>query len=303
MALLAVAVLGHGIVDPSTPIITADDLGLTRGDGCFEGLRVRRVADSSRSQRSTGHAEAVDLDGHLGRMARSAAELGIAFDEDAWRGLVATLADAWAGNFRHAGEAAMKLVLTRGRAGGNQPAGFATISDSPDDTAARRRDGIDVITLSRGTTDDSYAGAPWLLGGVKTLSYAVNMAAQREATARGAHEAIFVTSDGSLLEAPTSSVVWASANTLSTVADGEGNGILHSITVESLFRRAAEEGWATLSTHGQIADLLDAEVAMLVSSGFGPLRIRSLDGKRLPPTAAGLRILAACRRLTHFPQG
>jgi 4-amino-4-deoxychorismate lyase len=317
MVLLALAVLGHGIVDPSTPVVLADDVGLTRGDGCFEGLRVRRrpPPPASRSA-ATGAAarpaaarpaaagpaaETIDLAAHLGRMARSAAGLGIPFDAAAWESLAVELAEEWAARFPDQDEAAMKLVLTRGRPGLEPPTGFGTISDPPPDIDARRLTGIDVVTLSRGTLDDSFAGAAWLLGGVKTLSYAINMAAQREAAARGAHEALFVTTDGSLLEAPTASVVWASGRTLRTVADGVGNGILHSITVDTLFERADRAGWTTIAGHGQVADLIDAEVAMLVSSGYGPVRIRSLDGKPLPPAAAGAEILAACCHLTDFP--
>ncbi|MBO0692999.1 MAG: aminotransferase class IV [Acidimicrobiaceae bacterium] len=324
MALLALAMLGHGIVDPSTPVVLADDVGLTRGDGCFEGLRVRRLAATTSPSPATDGAssaasppagqapaatppagaqtETVDLAAHLRRMARSAAGLGIPFDEAAWKHLVIELAQAWADRFPQQDEAAMKLVLTRGPYGLDRPTGFGTISDPPADLDTRRRDGIDVVTLSRGTSDDSFTGAPWLLGGVKTLSYVINMAAQREAAARGAHEALFVTVDGSLLEAPTSSVVWASGHTLRTVADGVGNGILHSITVETLFERAERAGWTTIAGHGQVADLLDAEVAMLLSSGYGPVRIRSLDGKPLPLTAPGSEALAACRRFTDFPE-
>jgi len=99
------AILGTGLVDPDTPVLRADDLGLTRGDGCFEGARVVTSADG---------VSAVDkLEAHLARMSRSAAALGIAFDEAAWRGLVGQAVAAWAGP----GEAAMRLLLTRGRPG------------------------------------------------------------------------------------------------------------------------------------------------------------------------------------------
>ena len=63
-----VAVLGRGVVDPGEPVVTADDLGLTRGDGCFDSVRV--VTDD------TGVARAVDLDDHLARLARSARGAG-----------------------------------------------------------------------------------------------------------------------------------------------------------------------------------------------------------------------------------
>ena len=45
-----VAVLGRGIVATAEPIATGDDLGLTRGDGCFDAMRlVRKELDGRRS--------------------------------------------------------------------------------------------------------------------------------------------------------------------------------------------------------------------------------------------------------------
>lgn len=179
-----VAVLGVGVVDASAPVIRADDAGVTRGDGCFEGCRLRDgVIDK--------------LDAHLTRMARSAAALEIPFDEDAWRRLINEAIAAWPS----AGEAAVKLLLTRGPVGG-EPSGFVAVGPLPPDYPRLRRDGLKVITLSRGFVSDAFSEAPWLLGGVKSLSYAVNMAAQREALRRGADDVVFVSSDGVVLESP-----------------------------------------------------------------------------------------------------
>ena len=59
-----VAVLGRGVVDADEPVVTADDLGLTRGDGCFDSARVLTDA--------VGTGRVVGLDEHLARLASSA---------------------------------------------------------------------------------------------------------------------------------------------------------------------------------------------------------------------------------------
>jgi 4-amino-4-deoxychorismate lyase len=264
-----VAVLGAGVVDPSTPVIRADDYGVTRGDGLFEGLRMRTDEN--------GRTVVDKLDRHMARMARSAAALDIAFDEAAWRALVAEACTAWTGPAP--GEAALKLVLTRGPVLADAPSGFLTVSPLPAEYPRQRRDGIRVITLGRGLDSAAFADAPWLLGGVKTLSYAINMAGLREAERRGAEDTIFVSADGYVLEAPTGSVVWAVGHTLHTTPLG-ATGILAGTTQQLLFDQAEEAGWATDHTLVRLDALRAADAIWLISSVRGPVEIVELDGAR-----------------------
>lgn len=271
-----VAVLGAGVVDPAAAIIGPFDAGLTRGDGCFEGCRLLDgVIDK--------------LDAHLARMARSAAALEIEFDATAWRRLIADAVAAWP----RSGEAAVKLLLTRGRPGG-PPTGVVTIGALPPDYPRLRRDGLTVVTLSRGAASDAFADAPWLLGGVKTLSYAVNMAAAREAERRGADDALFISTDGIVLESPTGSVVWSHGRTLYTTRTG-ATGILAGTTQQLLFERATAAGWQAETVLAPVADLHAADVVWLISSVRGPIDVVELDGQlrsRRPEIDAEIRRLA-----------
>jgi 4-amino-4-deoxychorismate lyase len=273
-----VAVLGIGIVDPASPVIRADDPGLTRGDGCFEGCRIRTSA--------AGESAVDKLDLHLERMARSAAHLAIPFDAVAWRELVGTACAAWT----VPGEAALKLVLTRGV---DAASGFVTVSPLPADYARQRRDGLRVITLARGLGSAAFADAPWLLGGVKTLSYAVNMAALREAERRGVDDAILLAADGTVLETPTGTVVWSVGRTLRTTPPG-ATGILGGTTVALLFSRARAAGWAVEHALATVEDLHAAEVVWVISSVRGPVDVVELDATprtRVPDVVAEVRAL------------
>ncbi len=276
------AVLGLGLVDPAAAVAAADDAGLVRGDGCFEGCRLVVDADG---------ATVAKLDRHLARFSRSAAALGIPFDEDGWRQLVAVAAAAWPGT----GEAAMKLVLTRGGVAG--PVGFARVSGLDSELFRQRREGVRVATLSRGLDSHAFTGAPWLLGGVKTLSYAVNMAAQREAVRRGADDVVFVGTDGVVLEAPTASVVWADGDVLRTTTL-EGTGILAGTTQALLFERAGEAGWSVEWTRGSVGDLHEADAVWLVSSVRGPVDVVDIDGHPRPRAAD---LDGRIRTLAGFP--
>src|ERR1700712_76543 len=203
----AVAVLGTGVVEADAAVLPADDLGLTRGDGCFEANRV--LTDQA------GNHRIDQLEQHLDRFGVSCAGLDLpAPDRAAWCRLIDELLSSW----DEPGEAMLRLMLSRGRESvpTGPVTGIATLTPVTERVLGQRRNGIAVICLGRGTASDAYAGAPWLLGGVKTLSYAVNVAAIRVAGARGAEDVIFTSSDGFVLEAPTATVVWEAKDSLWT---------------------------------------------------------------------------------------
>jgi 4-amino-4-deoxychorismate lyase len=260
-----VGILGVGLVDPTAPLLRADDLGIVRGDGCFETVRVR----------PDGGAE--DLDPHLQRLARSQAALELpATDPAAWRELVGALLAAWAGR----GEGVLRLIVTRGLAEGAPPTAYAVLAPIGERQLAERRDGVSAITLSHGTTADAAVEAPWLLGGVKTISYAVNMAALRYARAAGADEVIFLSTDGQLLEAPTATVVWLSGGVLRTPPPVP-LGLLDGVTVRHLYGAAAAAGFGTEISRGTVADLHAADGVWLLSSVRIAAAVLALDGKPL----------------------
>ncbi len=240
-----VAVLGRGVVDPDTPFLLADDAGLTRGDGCFDTARV--VHDDAGTR-------ADHLERHLARFAHSAAALSLpAPDLAAWRALIAEALAAW------------DLLLTA--------ADGATL--------ARARAGLRVVTLSNGRASDVFTAAPWLLGGAKSLSYGVNVAAKREALARGADDVLFTSTDGYALEGPTSGLLVAREGRLLAVPSG-GTGVLESVTVSVILEAAAEFGLTPGRELLRPADLLTADGAWLVSTVRGICPILTLDGEAVP---------------------
>ena len=271
-----VAVLGRGVVDADEPVVTADDLGLTRGDGCFDSARVVTS--------ETGAARVVDLDDHLDRLAASARAMDIAMpSHDRWRGLVAEALAAWS----TPGDAVLKLLLTRGREWQESgPTGIVTIRHrGPSPTAGTAGSGsrprtITAVTLSRGHPSDAFADAPWLLGGTKTLSYVVNTAATREATRRGADDVIFATTDGYALDGPTSGLLLARDGALLSTPAGR-TGILESLTVTAIFAAARADGLTTRYELIPVGDLYTADGLWLVSSGRGPVLVTALDGRTL----------------------
>ena len=271
-----VAVLGKGVVDPKQPILLADDLGPVRGDGLFETINVRQ-------------GKPWQYEPHLERMVRSAKKMQIDLpDLDAIR----ALCDEALAEFGTQTEGALRLICTRGLESGSEPTLWLTLNPVPEAQRNARRDGLKLVELSLGYPVDTRGQSPWLLGGAKTTSYAVTMAAQRYAVANGYDDALWASEDGYVYEGPTSTLVWLEGDTLYTVPPD--TGILIGTTAAYLFEHAAELGLKTDKRRVRPADLPGVDGAWMTSSVRGVAPIRSLDRIELnqSPRTAELQKLA-----------
>ena len=268
-------------IDPSLPALNIADLSAQRGDGIFESIG---VIDQ--------HAQ--DVTPHLDRLAHSAGICDLPAPNKAqWQQAVERAAE----HCPQTGEAVIKLILSRGVEHGPSPTAWVTASDATDFSAART-EGIRVVTLDRGYDSDVPARAPWLLLGAKTLSYAVNMAALREARRRGADDALFVTNDGVVLEAPTASLILRFGDRFVTPAPN--GGILHGTTQISLFDYLRAESFHTSYEEVSVAALHRADAAWLVSSVRLAAPITLIDDTALTVDA---ELTASVNRYLLSPRG
>lgn len=254
--------------DATEPHILVTDLGVNRGDGIFElcGAIDGRIQG---------------LAPHLARLARSAQRMAmpkpnLAIFEEGVRRVAKAFTE------RHPGEEALvKLVMTRGQEVGEsplRPRGWVLAYPALDHTRWRN-EGVDVVLLTRGLSA-LVEESPWLLGGVKSLSYAINRAAVREAAHRRADDAIYVSSDGHLLEGTTSSLVLKFGDELVTPPASEG--ILPGVTVGDVFALAPSLGLRTTHRVVMKDELWQADAAWFTASTRLATPIRSIEGRPFP---------------------
>jgi 4-amino-4-deoxychorismate lyase len=279
--IVAVAVLGRGLVDPDEPLFHVDDVGMTRGQAAFETIRVY-----------AGRPFA--LDEHLDRLIAGADRLEL---PSVPRSDLETLASQ-ALEAAALPDCALRFYWTGGREGAGRSVALATVSELPPGFDEQRRTGIRVASMSLGVEAASRDGMPWLLAGVKSTSYAVNLAARAEAVRRGADDALFVAADGSVLEGPTSNVWWRRGTRLFT--PGLELGVLAGVTRTQVRALAAAAGYAVEAGRYDLADLAAADEAWMSSSLRELMPIVELDGQpigdgRPGPTAVELQ--QALRRL------
>ncbi|MCU1693601.1 MAG: Branched-chain amino acid aminotransferase/4-amino-4-deoxychorismate lyase [Frankiales bacterium] len=240
---------GPVLADPAAPLLRADDPGVLRGESVFETLRI------------AGGRPAF-LDAHLSRLGRSGARLALEVPDV--RGLVALGVASWP-----APDGVLRIVVSRGGTT------FALLSALPPPVLT-----VSAVVLPLGVPAALRAEAHWLLGGVKSTSYAVNMAALREAAAQGADDVVFASSDGEVLEGPTSTCAWVTDGVLVTPPALEV-GVLPGTTMDVAL--GLHPGPAVVR-RGTVAELRAADEMLLLSSVRGVVAVTSLDGA---PKAAG----------------
>jgi branched-chain amino acid aminotransferase len=232
---LLCSVDGHiGPVADATVSITDD--GFLRGDGAFEMLKLYG-------------GQPFGMKDHLDRLDRSAEGIFLEYDRPTFeQELDALIAE----HGKH--DAALRLVLTRG---GRR---IGIIEPLPEYRHGVRLSGVRYQPTI-------------VLNHLKTLSYGGNMRATRLAQRDGADEALFVLPDGTVLEAPTSTLFWV---------DNEGNlhtpelevGVLASITRDRIMRIVP----VTEVEGPHISDVLGASEVFLASSLREVQGVSSLDG-------------------------
>jgi branched-chain amino acid aminotransferase len=220
---------------PGAGRIAISDDGLLRGDGAFEVLRLY-------------DGRPFALRDHLDRLDRSCEGIFLEWDRNAFeREIEALLAE------NAIEDAALRLVVTRG---------------------GRRIAIIEEFhPFEHGITLSSVRYQPTvILTGLKTLSYAANMAATRMAQRQGAEEALLVLPDGTVLEAPTSTIFWVGADGGLRTPKLEA-GILESITRDRILKLLPVE-----EDDYPLAELIGASEVFLASSVREVQGVRELDG-------------------------
>jgi 4-amino-4-deoxychorismate lyase len=218
------------------------------------------------------------------------------------RAIAAAVARHRAGNppsDADADELVVKLVVTRGVEGAPAPTAWVQVSPAGAAGRRQRETGIDVILLDRGYDSDVAERAPWLLLGAKTLSYAVNMAALRHAHKQGADDVIFTSSDGRVLEGPTSTVLLAhveesddGAAVKRLITPQLDSGILPGTSQGALFAAAKAAGWELGYGPLEPRDLLDADAVWLISSVRLLAPVNRIDGKEIGTPAVQKELTA-----------
>jgi branched-chain amino acid aminotransferase len=229
-------------------VIAATDEGLLRGDGAFEVAKLY------------GGVPFAWRD-HLARLERSCAALRLTLDpgklEDEVRVLLGEAGEM---------DGLLRVVITR--------AGRRLLLLEPP------RAFVDTLRLS----PTRHEPTPLLLG-VKSLSYAANMLANRIAVERGYDQALFVSRDDLVLEGPTFSFFWVENGQIYGPPLAEG--ILDSIT-----RRRVMTANDVIEEHCPIDRLREADEAFAAGTSFEVAPVLAVEGIKEWGTAGPISLAA-----------
>jgi len=133
-----------------------------------------------------------------------------------------------------------------------------------------------------------------MLPATKSTSYAVSMAAEAEAKARGADDAVFVDADGIVLEGPVTNIWWRESGQL--VTPSLEVGILAGETRAALLELAAGAGYEVVAGVFQLERMLAADEVFTSSSVREVIPVVAVDGKPFARGPAAETLQQALRR-------
>ncbi|KQQ36877.1 D-amino acid aminotransferase [Rhizobium sp. Leaf306] len=265
--MMRIAYVNGQYVRHSEAAVHIEDRGFQFADGVYEVCEVR-------------DGLIVDLTRHLNRLDRSLSELRI--DQPMSRAAL-TLVIREVLRRNRVRNGIFYMQVTRGAAKRDHffpPEGTAptiTItakSTDPSLLAKKYATGIKVITLLENR---------WDRVDIKTVGLLPNVLAKQQARDAGAHDAIFVTRDGMVLEG-------ASANAWIVTPDGElvtrpaEHGILKGITRTTAIDVAAKLGLVFVEREFSVDEMLSAREAFMTSATGICVPVVEVDGK---PVANG----------------
>jgi branched-chain amino acid aminotransferase len=235
------------IVPAAEATVPLMDDGTLRGDAVFDAMLVRGGRTHAR-------------EAHLARLRASGAAIDITIPD--LNAAIDDLLRAWGER-----DGSVKVIVTRG---GNVRGVVAALTWP--------------ATMALATVDMPWRSA---LSGVKTLSYAANQWALRQARRAGADDALIVT-DGVVQELPTGAIVTVHGERLRT-PNPDRQPILRSITVQQV-REVADVEPARLT----VDDVHAADEAFVLSATRPVLPVHAIDDVELPaPGPVTARVLEA----------
>ncbi|HEX9888701.1 MAG TPA: aminotransferase class IV [Nitriliruptorales bacterium] len=222
------------------------DDGFLRGDAVFETMLVR-------------HGRTHARDAHLARMRDSARALGLRLP--LLKRPIEDLLAAWG-----ATEGALKVIVTRT----GTVRGLLMAPDRPSSVS------LHVVDI------------PWrtAISGTKTLSYAANQWAERQAREQHADQAL-ITTDGTVMELPTAAIGWITAGRVHT-PDPAALPILDSVTVRAI-TAVTEVAYGSYP----LDDLLGADEVFVASATRPVLPVHAVGHTEFPADGAATRDLQA----------
>ena len=284
---MTVVSIDGAFVVGSSAVLPLSDRGVRYGDSVFEVVRVYAGVPFLLAQ-------------HLRRLEGAAAELRFGvLDVPLWAHEVreALL------RFGSAGDAVLRLMLTRGEGPLRAPLGqtpgrrVVVVESLPELDARIHERGVSAVVVDAPRVRPEGASA---LG--KYARYLPNLLAQDEARRRGAEEALWLDPDGHVVEAATANVFAVARGALWTAP--LSSGVLAGITRAEVLRLSGAAGLGCREELLPPADLARATEIFLTSSVREIVPVCSVDGRAVGDGAPGpwtRRLHAALRARALSP--